>query len=133
MYTPIDHVTTQGYDMQFGTNGLGVVQPTSQPLIPLTYIELPGHFYLTKLLLPVLTATAKRTPAGTVRVVNVSSMGHHHRAPEGIRWATLANDSLEARKKLGTTKLYGQSKLVRCTNTAELPDGHFVGEYPLFQ
>ena len=84
-----------------------------------------GHFYLTKLLLPVLTATAKKTPAGTVRVVNVSSMGHHYRAPEGIRWATLANDSLKARKKFGTTKLYGQSKLVRSTNTAKLPDGHF--------
>ncbi|KAH9059516.1 NAD(P)-binding protein [Lactarius vividus] len=86
MYTPIDHVTTQGFDMQFGTNVL-------------------GHFYFTKLLLPVLTATAKKTPPGTVRVVNVSSIGH--------QWATLApgNDSLEARKKLNTTKLYGQSKL----------------------
>ncbi|KAI9462833.1 NAD-P-binding protein [Lactarius psammicola] len=94
MYTPIDHVTTQGFDMQFGTNVL-------------------GHFYLTKLLLPVLTATAKKTPAGTVRVVNVSSIGHQYGAPEGIRWSTIApgNDSLEARKKLGTTKLYGQSKL----------------------
>ncbi|KAH9179024.1 NAD(P)-binding protein [Lactarius sanguifluus] len=94
MYTPIDHVTTQGFDMQFGTNVL-------------------GHFYLTKLLLPILTATAKKTPAGTVRVVNVSSLGHQYGPPEGIRWATLApgNDSLEARKKLNTTKLYGQSKL----------------------
>jgi len=94
MYTPIDHVTTQGFDMQFGTNVL-------------------GHFYLTKLLLPVLTTTAKKTPAGTVRVVNVSSIGHHYGAPEGIRWATVTtgNDSLEARKKLGNTKLYGQSKL----------------------
>jgi len=92
MYTPIDHVTTQGFDMQFGTNVL-------------------GHFYLTKLLLPVLTATAKKTPAGTVRVVNLSSIGHNYGAPEGIRWATLEKDSLEARKKLGTTKLYGQSKL----------------------
>ena len=26
MYSPIDHVTTQGYDMQFGTNVLGGVQ-----------------------------------------------------------------------------------------------------------
>jgi len=92
MYTPVDHVTTQSFDMQFGTNVL-------------------GHFYLTKSLLPVLTATAKKTPAGTVRVVNVSSIGHNYGAPEGIRWATLAKDSLEARKKLGTTKLYGQSKL----------------------
>ncbi|KAH9059519.1 NAD-P-binding protein [Lactarius vividus] len=94
MNTPIDHMTTQGFDMQFGTNVL-------------------GHFYLTKLLLPALTATAKKTPAGTVRVVNVSSIAHQYGPPEGIRWATLApgNDSLEARKKLDVTKLYGQSKL----------------------
>ncbi|KAH9035968.1 NAD(P)-binding protein [Lactarius hengduanensis] len=103
MNTPIDHVTTQGFDMQFGTNVL-------------------GHFYLTKLLLPVLTATAKKTPAGTVRVVNVSSIAHQYGAPEGIRWATLApgNDSLEARKKLTSTKLYGQSKLGNILFSKEL-------------
>jgi NAD(P)-dependent dehydrogenase (short-subunit alcohol dehydrogenase family) len=94
MYTPVDKVTEQGYDMQFGTNVL-------------------GHFYLTKLLLPVLTATAKNSPAGTVRVVNVSSLSHYNRAPEGIRWSSVSpgNNSLEAREKLGTIKLYGQSKL----------------------
>ncbi|KAI0305197.1 NAD-binding protein [Multifurca ochricompacta] len=94
MYTPMDQVTVQGYDMQFGTNVL-------------------GHFYFTTLLLPVLTATAKKVPAGTVRVVNVSSIGHNMGAPETIRWSTLAtgNDALEARKKLGTSKLYGQSKM----------------------
>ncbi|KAH9036285.1 NAD(P)-binding protein [Lactarius hengduanensis] len=104
MNTPIDHVTTQGFDMQFGTNVL-------------------GHFYLTKLLLPVLTAAAKKTPAGTVRVVNVSSIGHQlYGAPEGIRWATLVpgNDSLEARKKLTSTGLYGQSKLGNILFSKEL-------------
>jgi len=94
MYPPIDMTTNQGYDLQFGTNVL-------------------GHFYLTKLLLPILTATAKKSPPGTVRVVNVSSIGHYYGAPEGIRWATLTpgDDSLAARKKLGASKLYGQSKL----------------------
>ncbi|KAF8500404.1 NAD-P-binding protein [Russula emetica] len=94
MYTPVDRITEQGYDMQFGTNVL-------------------GHFYLTKLLLPILTATAKNSPAGAVRVVNVSSVGHYRGAPEGIRWSSVSpgNDALEARKKLGTTRLYGQSKL----------------------
>ncbi|KAH9032864.1 NAD(P)-binding protein [Lactarius pseudohatsudake] len=103
MNTPIDRVTTQGFDMQFGTNVL-------------------GHFYLTKLLLPVLTAAAKKTPAGSVRVVNVSSIAHQYGAPEGIRWATLApgNDSLEARKKLTSTKLYGQSKLGNILFSKEL-------------
>ncbi|KAH9023935.1 NAD-P-binding protein [Lactarius hengduanensis] len=103
MNTPIDHVTAQGFDVQFGTNVL-------------------GHFYLTKLLLPVLTATAKKTPVGTVRVVNVSSIAHLYGASEGIRWATLApgNDSLEAREKLGSTKLYGQSKLGNILFSKEL-------------
>ncbi|KAH9059521.1 NAD(P)-binding protein [Lactarius vividus] len=94
VYAVVDKVTTQGFDMQFGTNVL-------------------GHFYLTKLLLPVLIATAKNNPAGTVRVVNVSSLGHQYVPPEGIKWATLGpgNDLLEARKKLNATKIYGQSKL----------------------
>ncbi|KAI9462832.1 NAD-P-binding protein [Lactarius psammicola] len=94
VYAVVDKVTTQGFDMQFGTNVL-------------------GHFYLTKLLLPVLTATAKKTSAGTVRVVNLSSLGHQYGPPEGIRWATLGpgDDSFKARKKLNATKLYGQSKL----------------------
>jgi len=103
MYTPVDKVTEQGYDMQFGTNVL-------------------GHFYLTKLLLPVLTATAKNSPAGTVRVVNVSSLSHYSRAPEGIRWSSVSpgNNSLEAREKLGTIKLYGQSKLGNILFSIEL-------------
>jgi len=95
MNSPVDKITEQGYDMQFGTNVL-------------------GHFYLTKLLLPVLTTTAKNSPAGTVRVVNVSSIGHLVGAPEGIRWTTVSpngNDALQARKKLGSARLYGQSKL----------------------
>ncbi|KAI9444098.1 NAD-P-binding protein [Lactarius indigo] len=94
VYGVVDKVTAQGFDMQFGTNVL-------------------GHFYLTKLLLPILVATAKKTAAGTVRVVNVSSLGHQYVPAEGIRWATVGpgNDSLEARKKLNATKLYGQSKL----------------------
>jgi len=103
MYPPIDKVTGQGFDMQFGTNVL-------------------GHFYLTKLLLPLLTATAKKSPAGTVRVVNVSSIAHVMGASEGIRWSTLSpgNDSLAARKKLGTARLYGQSKLGNILYSNEL-------------
>jgi NAD(P)-dependent dehydrogenase (short-subunit alcohol dehydrogenase family) len=103
MSTPIDQVTKQGFDMQFGTNVL-------------------GHFYLTKLLLPLLTATAKKSPAGTVRVVNVSSIAHVMGASEGIRWSTLSpgNDSLAARKKLGTARLYGQSKLGNILYSNEL-------------
>jgi len=47
-----------------------------------------------------------------VRVVNVSSIGHYFGVPEGIRWSTLSrgDDSVEEREKLGTVRLFGQSK-----------------------
>jgi NAD(P)-dependent dehydrogenase (short-subunit alcohol dehydrogenase family) len=75
-----------------------------------------GHFYLTKLLLPVLTATAKKSPPGIVRVINVSSIAHYMVAREGIRWSTLGpdDDAPVARRKLGMARVYGQSKLVKC-------------------
>ncbi|KAI9464792.1 NAD-P-binding protein [Russula earlei] len=94
VYAVIDRRTSQGYDMQFGTNVL-------------------GHFYFTKLLLPLLTATAKGSPPGSVRVVNVSSLGHIVTPPEGIKWSSLTpgDDCLAVGKKIGATKLYGQSKL----------------------
>jgi len=94
VYAVIDRVTSQGYDNQFGTHVL-------------------GHFYLTKLLLPLLTATAKNAPPGSVRVVHVSSLGHYMTPPEGIRWSTLkpGDDFLALAKKIGALKLYGQSKL----------------------
>jgi hypothetical protein len=78
-----------------------------------------GHFYLTKLLLPVLKATAKNSPAGTVRVVNMSSIAHYMSASEGIRWSTLGpgTEAAAARKKLGMARLYGQSKLVKLHNS----------------
>jgi hypothetical protein len=101
--------------MQFGTNVLGVcIEACNLPQTSHSQSH-AGHFYLTKLLLPVLAATAKSSPAGTVRVINVSSLGHNRAAPEGIRWTSVSpgNDSLEARKKLGTARLYGQSKLVK--------------------
>ena len=91
-----------------------------------------GHFYLTKLLLPLLTATAKNSPSRTVRVINVSSAGHLMPAPEGIRWTSISpgNDSLKVRKKLGAARLYGQSKLVRAIPPQLIPT-YFITN-PLF-
>ncbi|KAI0290996.1 hypothetical protein BC826DRAFT_1024237 [Russula brevipes] len=84
----------QGHEILFGTNVL-------------------AHFYLTKLLLPVLKATAEKSPPGTVRVINVSSISHYMAAAEGIRWSTLGSgeEARVARSKLGSTRLNGQSKL----------------------
>ena len=75
-----------------------------------------GHFYFTKLLLPALTAAAVQSPPGAVRVVNVSSIAHYMSASEGIRWSPVhGRDAPAARRKFGVTRLYGQSKLVKCT------------------
>lgn len=91
MFPEVEQLTHDGYDLQFGTNVL-------------------GHAYFTKLLLPALLAAAQRSSSGIARVVNVSSSAHEM----GAR--TIDFDTLEdspARKELGTTLLYGQSKLVR--------------------
>lgn len=103
---------------------------------PILRHMIAGHFYLTKLLLPVLTATAKKAPAKSVRVVNVSSLGHYYGAPEGIRWTTLnpGTESLEERKKLGSARLFGQSKTVMMSSLPMLPASNpRTGEYPLHE
>jgi retinol dehydrogenase-12 len=115
VYAVIDKLTSQGFDMQFGTNVLGM--STSKRSIPHSQARLTthaGHFYLTKLLLPLLTATAKSSPPGSVRVVNVSSIGHHMPPSGGIQWPTLSpgDNYLAVGKKVGATTLYNQSKLV---------------------
>ncbi|TFK24419.1 NAD(P)-binding protein [Coprinopsis marcescibilis] len=87
MVPPLDMLTTQGYDLQFGTNVL-------------------GHFYFTKLLLPILVSTAKASPSGNVRVVNTSSSASR---VGKINFNTFKDSP--ARRKLSPTALYGQSKL----------------------
>ncbi|KAJ7755211.1 NAD-P-binding protein [Mycena metata] len=97
MQPPLDQFTAQKYDSQFGTNVL-------------------GHFYLTKLLLPVLLATAQTSPDGKVRVVNTASLGSTF-AP-GIDYDTMCDSP--TRHKLGSIKLYNQSKLGNVVLSAEL-------------
>ncbi|KAL1671269.1 hypothetical protein EV122DRAFT_226867 [Schizophyllum commune] len=85
---PVEMVTEDGYDCQFGTNVL-------------------GHFYLTKLLLPTLLSTARLSPEGAVRVINTASSGHT--IVDKIDFNTLKDGP--ARRKMTPTNLYGQSKL----------------------
>ena len=94
---PIEELTKNNYDLQFGTNVL-------------------GHFHLTALLLPALLAALEP------RVINVSSVAHcycplydgiHFEALKGPKrgtWIPLL--SLSER-----FSYYGQSKLVRITIT----------------
>ncbi|KAL5501740.1 RDH1_4 [Sanghuangporus vaninii] len=89
MWPPIEMLTAQGYDLQFGTNVL-------------------GHFYLTKLLLPQLTEGSKSSPEGKARVVTVSSIVRHL-SLGAIDYETLKDGP--KRRKFGTMALYNQSKL----------------------
>ncbi|KAF5365244.1 hypothetical protein D9758_005482 [Tetrapyrgos nigripes] len=81
-------LTAQGYDGQFGTNVL-------------------GHFYLTKLLLPILLSTAEHTPE-KVRIVALSSSAIYSMKYK-FDIASLTNGP--TRKKWPTMELYSQSKL----------------------
>ncbi|KAI6135356.1 hypothetical protein EV401DRAFT_1899757 [Pisolithus croceorrhizus] len=96
MHPPIELLTDDGYDLQFGTNVL-------------------GHFYLTKLLLPTLLSTAKSSPVGTVRIVNTSSTAH---------WlGSLDFDTFKdspRRRAQGTVKMYTQSKAATIVFSKEL-------------
>ncbi|KAL5524385.1 RDH1_2 [Sanghuangporus sanghuang] len=89
MWPPIEMLTAQGYDLQFGTNVL-------------------GHFYLTKLLLPQLTEGSKSSPEGKARVVTVSSIVRHL-SRGAIDYETLRDGPKH--RKFGTMALYNQSKL----------------------
>ncbi|THU94703.1 NAD(P)-binding protein [Dendrothele bispora CBS 962.96] len=96
MMSSIDQLTTQGYDLQFGTNVI-------------------GHFYFTKLLLPVLLSTAEST-GSSVRVVNTASSGH-------TMYPNLDFNSFKdgkARRRLGKIHLYGQSKFGNIVFSNEL-------------
>ncbi|KAJ7069772.1 hypothetical protein C8F01DRAFT_976369 [Mycena amicta] len=97
MVPPIEQLTAQNYDLQFGTNVL-------------------GHFYFTKLLLPALIATAPTTPSKTVRVINTASFASY--MPSNIDFNTFKDGP--ARKKLGANNLYAQSKLGNAILSNEL-------------
>ncbi|KAG6868971.1 hypothetical protein C0993_006493 [Termitomyces sp. T159_Od127] len=88
MHAPIDELTADGYDLQFGTNVL-------------------GHYYLTKLLLPTLLATARSSPDKHVRVLTTSSIMHYIGS---LDFNTFKDGP--ARRRRGTELLYAQSKYV---------------------
>ncbi|KAJ6512647.1 NAD-binding protein [Mycena sanguinolenta] len=96
MACPVEEVTSQNYDLQFGTNVL-------------------GHFYFTTLLLPALIATA--TPGNPARVINTSSFASEM-AGANINYNTLKDGP--ARKKKSTGFLYAQSKFGNVVFSNEL-------------
>ncbi|KZV85086.1 NAD(P)-binding protein [Exidia glandulosa HHB12029] len=86
-WSPMDDLTAQGYDAQFGTNVI-------------------GHFYFTKHLLPVLFQTYDSNPSDKPRIVTTSS-DYYKQFPK-VDYATLRDGP--ARRKLNSGQLYGQSK-----------------------
>jgi NAD(P)-dependent dehydrogenase (short-subunit alcohol dehydrogenase family) len=109
MWTPIEQLTADGYDLQFGTNVLGMTIPIPQGYV--ISLASPGHFYFTKLLLPTLVATAKTSPDGKTRVVNTASIVHSF---DGLNFDTFMDSP--ARTRIGTKVLYNQSKRVRLSS-----------------
>jgi len=91
MAPPIDELTKEGYDLQFGTNVI-------------------GPYVFTKRLLPLLTAGAKSSDDQRARVVNTSSSGQLF--TDTIHFEALRDVPL--RKQIGTNKMYMESKLVGC-------------------
>ncbi|GJE89085.1 NAD(P)-binding protein [Phanerochaete sordida] len=89
MIPPVEQLTSDGYDLQFGTNVL-------------------GHWYFTELLLPALREGAKSSPDGYARVVTTSSSASHLAKP--IVWDGFRDHP--ARTKFGSINLYMQSKLL---------------------
>ncbi|EIN09257.1 NAD(P)-binding protein [Punctularia strigosozonata HHB-11173 SS5] len=96
MIPPIDALSKQGYDLQFATNVL-------------------GHYYLTKLLLPLLITSARTSLDGIVRVITVSSGAHHG---HDISYETLRDGP--ARRKMSPSYLYAQSKFADVVFAKEL-------------
>src|SRR5262249_1218738 len=77
-----------------------------------------SHWLLTQHLLPLLESTARRAPPGTVRMVNVSSMGHNATLKEGISF-----DDTSLQDKF-TFRRYAQSKLANVLHAKALHARH---------
>ncbi|KIO27009.1 hypothetical protein M407DRAFT_73757 [Tulasnella calospora MUT 4182] len=97
MAPPVEELTADGYDLQFGTNVL-------------------GHAHLTLLLMPELIAGAKTNVDGKARVVNTSS--------SAVYWSNTIDFDLltdtEKRRKTYSGQLYCMSKFGNVVFSNEL-------------
>ncbi|KAJ7102823.1 NAD(P)-binding protein [Mycena epipterygia] len=95
MASPNSFLTQDGYDLQFGVNVL-------------------GHFYFTKLLLPCLIAGAKSSSDHVARIVNTSSQTH---ILGNIDFKSL--EDTPTRSKMSPDDLYAQSKFANIVFSSE--------------
>jgi len=96
MWPPMDWLTEDGYDMQFGTNVL-------------------GHWYFTELLMPALLAGKESSPDGHARVITTSSSGAYLYT---VNWDSLRDGP--ARRKMSSQQLYFQSKFLNVVVTRQV-------------
>ncbi|KAH9920288.1 uncharacterized protein B0H18DRAFT_957123 [Fomitopsis serialis] len=75
---------------------------------PAIRVNVIGHYYLTKLLLPAMLATVSNETGGKARVVNTSSSAMLLAPSGGINYDTLVDGP--ARRKFDNVKLYQQAK-----------------------
>lgn len=92
--------TSEGYEIQFGTNHV-------------------GHALFTKLLLPIMRKTAQE-PGSDVRIVNLTSIGHNNAPKGGVVFEDVKSDM----KGYSTWSRYGQSKLANILFAKELARRH---------
>ncbi|OHF03026.1 short-chain dehydrogenase/reductase [Colletotrichum orchidophilum] len=95
-------MTSEGYEVQFGTNHM-------------------GHALLTKLLLPLLQKTARSDSNSDVRVISLSSYGHAYATKGGVQYDSLKTEA----EALGPYGRYSQSKLANVLWARQL-----AKEYP---
>lgn len=99
MAAPIEELTKDGYDLQFGVNVL-------------------GHFHLTSLLMPAILASP------SPRIVNVTSKGHQWPMPEGVDFKKVKGPKTATKVPGGQLmqryQYYGQSKLGNILHANEL-------------
>ncbi|KAG8916473.1 hypothetical protein FRC02_003808 [Tulasnella sp. 418] len=105
MWTPVEMVTEDDYDLQFYTNVLG-----------------PAHFTLC--LIPELIAGAKTSGDGKARVIHTSSNGAYLVGDEGVQYDTLRGKDNPNRYKMGTKQLYYQTKFGNVLFSNELAKRH---------
>ena len=88
MWPPIEELSKDGYDLQWGTNVV-------------------GHWYLTELLMPALLSGAKTSPDKHARVITTASSGAYL---DTLHFETFRDGP--ARRKMSTEALYYQTKHV---------------------
>ncbi|KAK0240681.1 NAD(P)-binding protein [Armillaria nabsnona] len=94
---PLDALTEQSYDLQFGVNMLGV-------------------FYFTDLLIPILTSTYASNPDFKPRIINTASLNHTF--VNSLKFDTFKDGP--KRRKMSKMALYSQSKFALVVWTTEL-------------